>query len=71
MEGDYPSATAIRQALVQGLLNKEDLAGGQEITQDSFTESLDTLGPYLGLREILDPLDYTSSPSLKAGWTFA
>ncbi len=70
MEGDYPSATAIRQALVQGLLNKEDLAGGQEITQDSFTESLDTLGPYLGLREILDPLDYTSSPLFESGMDF-
>lgn len=70
MEGDYPSATAIRQALVQGLLNKEDLAGGQEITQDSFTESLDTLGPYLDLREILDPLDYTSSPLFESGMDF-
>ena len=70
MVADFPSASAIRQALVQGLLNKEDLPGGQEITLDSFTESLDTLGPYLDLREILDPLDYSSSPLFESGMDF-
>lgn len=70
MVGDFPSASAIRQALVQGLLDKKDLPGGQEITQDSFTESLDPLGSYLDLREILDPLDYTSSPLFESGMDF-
>lgn len=70
MVADFPSASAIRQALVQGLLNKEDLPGGQEMTLDSFTESLDPLGPYLDVREILDPLDYSSSPLFESGMDF-
>lgn len=70
MVADFPSATAIRQALVQDDIDKIDLLGGQDINQDFFTESLDPLGPYLDLREILDPLDYTSSPLFESGMDF-
>lgn len=70
MEGAYPSASAIRQALFEGRINKWNLLNGQEIHRDDFTESLNPLGSYLKLREILDPIDFSPSPLFETGMDF-